>query len=78
LLQPLNAVEDWTTPGRRLCRCTGKTEGERRPDWQRSGVWRQRDLLGNGPHTRTQFPRDGDDDLVGVFPAGAQLPIALA
>src|ERR1043166_9361522 len=41
-------------------------------------LWSQRDLLGNGPHKRTQFPRDGDDHLVRIFPAGAQLPIACA
>src|SRR4030095_4135944 len=41
-------------------------------------LWSQRDLLGNGPHKSTQFPRDGDDHLDRIFPAGAQLPIAFA
>ncbi len=40
------------------------------------GLWRQRDLLGDGPQTRAQFPRHGDDPLGGVCPAGAQRPIA--
>src|SRR5919108_2001230 len=31
------------------------------------GLWGQRYLLGNGPHKRTQFSRDGDDHQVGVF-----------
>ena len=43
-----------------------------------SRLGRQRDLLGNGPHKGTQFPGDGDDDLIGMFPSGAQLPIAFA
>src|SRR5215813_5881309 len=38
----------------------------------------QRDLLGHGPHTRTQFPRDGDNHLVGIFPSGASLSVAFA
>ena len=38
----------------------------------------QRDLLGHGPHKRTQFPRDGDHNLVGMFPSGASLSGALA
>src|SRR5262249_39916814 len=41
-------------------------------------LWRQRDLLGNGPHKRTQFPRDGDHDVVGILPASAQLSVAFA
>src|SRR4030095_11203458 len=41
-------------------------------------LWRQRDLLGNGPHKSTQFPRDGDDHLVGIFSSGAQLSVAFA
>ena len=41
-------------------------------------LWRQQDLLGHGPHTRTQFPRDGDDHLVGIFASGAQLSVAFA
>jgi hypothetical protein len=40
------------------------------------GLWDQRDLLGHGPHTRTQCPRDGDDDVVRVFSAGTPLPRA--
>jgi hypothetical protein len=39
-------------------------------------LWSQRDLLSNGPHKRTQFPRDGDDHLVGIFPSGAELAVA--
>ena len=35
-------------------------------------LWRQRSLLGHGPQKRTQFPRDGDDHLVGMFPSGTQ------
>src|SRR5262249_10678230 len=38
----------------------------------------QRDLLGNGPHKRTQFPRDSDDNLVGIVPSGASLSVAFA
>src|SRR5215471_1929142 len=33
-------------------------------------LWSQRDLLGHGPQKRTQCPRDGDHDWVGVFPSG--------
>jgi len=36
----------------------------------------QRDLLGHGPHKRAQFARNGDDDLVGMFPSGAELSVA--
>ena len=52
-----------TTDGKRS---TGSREGS------------QRNLLGHGPHTRTQFPRDGDDHLGSIFPSGAQLSGALA
>jgi|RhiMethySRZTD1v2_1073278.scaffolds.fasta_scaffold1508766_1 hypothetical protein len=75
-LPPLNAVEDCTTPGLQLFRCPGPTACERIPAFQRSGLGGQRDLLGHGPHKRAQFPGDGDDDSVSVFPAGAQLPLA--
>jgi hypothetical protein len=60
------------------------TDGRSKPSenswWTFHGraLWRQRDLLGNGPHKRTQFPRDGDDHLVGIFPSGAQLSVAFA
>jgi hypothetical protein len=37
-------------------------------------LWRQRALLGHGPPKRTQFARDGNDDLVGMFPSGAEMP----
>jgi len=52
-----------TTDGKRS---TGSREGS------------QRNLLGHGPHTRTQFPSDGDDHLGSIFPSGAQLSGALA
>jgi hypothetical protein len=38
----------------------------------------QRGLLGNGPHKSTQFPRDGDNHLVGIFPSSASLSVAFA
>jgi hypothetical protein len=38
----------------------------------------QRDLLGHGPQKRTQFPRDGANHLVGIFPSGASLSGAFA
>jgi hypothetical protein len=41
-------------------------------------LWSQRDRLGNSPHKCTQFPRDSDDHLVGIFPSGASLSVALA
>ncbi len=41
-------------------------------------LWSQWDLLGHSPHQRTQFPRDGDDNLVGMFPSGAQRSVAFA
>src|SRR5438093_4636258 len=39
---------------------------------------RQRDLLGHGPQKRPQFPRAGANDLVGLFPSGASLAVAVA
>jgi len=39
---------------------------------------RQRALLGHGRHTRTQCPRDGDNDRVGLLPAGAARSGAVA
>src|SRR5919197_4040423 len=60
------------------------TDGRSKPSENRCWTfhgrarWRQRDLLGNGPHKRTQFSRDGDDHLVGIFPSGAQLSVAFA
>src|ERR1044071_2633287 len=35
--------------------------------------WRQRYLLGNGPHKRTACPRDGHAHLGGMLSCGAQL-----
>ena len=35
-------------------------------------------LLGNGPHEGTQFPGNGDHDLMGMFACGHQLAIPCA
>src|ERR671931_2625132 len=74
--QPPNAVEGCTKPGLRLFRCTVITSCNGCWAFNGLGLWGQRDLLGNSPHKSTQFPGDGDNHLVGVFPAGDQLPIA--
>ena len=42
------------------------------------GLGSQGYLPGNSPYKRTQFPCDGDNHLVGVFPAADQPPIAFA
>jgi hypothetical protein len=73
----LHAVEGDTTPGLRLFRCTLETFcvvgalTSRLVDLQG-----HRHLFGNGPHEAYQFAGDGDDDLVRVFPACQQFPIA--
>ena len=41
-------------------------------------LWRPCSLLGHGPQTRPQFPRDGNDHLVGIVPSGAQRSGAFA
>ena len=35
-------------------------------------------MLGNGPHKGTQFPGDGDHDLMGLFPFGYELALPFA
>src|SRR4029453_2727813 len=35
-------------------------------------------LLGNGPHKGTQFPGNGDHDLIGIFAFGHQVAIPFA
>jgi hypothetical protein len=78
LWQPLNAIEGCTHPGPRLFRCTGTRLCKGCWAFHRLGLGCQRDLLGHSPHKRTQCPGDGAHHLVGVFPAGAQVPIAFA
>ena len=72
---PLNAAEGYTKPGLRLFRYTlviCYLIALRCVPLRSHG-----DLPGNGPHEADQFPGNGDDDLVHVFPAGEQLAIPL-
>ena len=39
--------------------------------------WGHGELLGHGPHAPHQFTGDGDDHVVGMFPAGHQASVAL-
>jgi hypothetical protein len=77
-LPPLNASEGCTKPGPRLFQGTGPTSCNGFGAFNGLGLWSGWDLRGHGPHKRTQCPGDGANHLVGVFPAGAQLPIAFA
>jgi len=78
LCPPLHAIEGCTKPGPRLFRWTGTTLCNGFWAFNRLGLGYQRDLLGHSPHKSTQLPGDSDYHLVGIFPAGAQLPIAFA
>src|SRR5262249_6825640 len=67
-------------PNRGRASADGRAQPRENDCWAFKGLalWRQRYLLGNGPHKRTEFPRDGNDHLVGIFPSGAQLSVAFA
>jgi hypothetical protein len=64
----------------------GRASAAGRSTPRENGCWavngrargRQRSLLGTGPHTRTECPREGDDDLVGICSSGAQRSVACA
>jgi hypothetical protein len=77
-LPPLNAVEGYTTPGPRLCRWTSNPEGKRLRGLPWSRPMASALPPGHGPHQRTQCPRDGANDWVGLCPSGAALSVAFA
>ena len=87
LLQPLNAIEGYPTPGLRLCRWTVENLWTSRCMNYASTVSLtkcgrnlgcHRHCLGNGPHEGHHFPRDGHYDLIGGFASGREVSVPLA
>ena len=67
-------------PNRGRASADGRSQPRENGCWACKGLalWRQRDLLDHGPQKRPEFPRDGNDHLVGIFPSGAQRSVAFA
>ena len=79
LYKPLNAVEDCTTPGLRLCRCTEETfYVECCINIRLLTLRCYRNLVGKGPHEPNQLPGNSHHDLVGMFAACDESSIAFA
>jgi hypothetical protein len=78
-LQPLNAVEDGTTPGLRLFACTLETRcAVRSLALGRLAFWGDGALFGNGPQAPHELPRHRHHPLGGVFPPRHQAAGAFA
>jgi hypothetical protein len=79
LYEPLNAVEGYTPPGPRLCRCTEEPCKVTRCSNIRLLTLRcDRNLFGNGPQEPNQLSGNGHHDLVGMFAAGDESSLAFA
>jgi hypothetical protein len=75
LYQPLHAVEGYTTPGLRLCRCP---LGNLRRSWWHlpslSGLRYDGDLSGKSPHASRQLTGHGHGHNIGVFASCHEAP----
>jgi hypothetical protein len=75
LSQPLNAVEGYTKPGLRLCRCTG---GNLLSAWlplpYLSGLRYYGDLSGNSPQESSQLTGHGHGHKIGVCASCHEAP----
>ena len=77
-MRPHNTTEGDTTPGLRLFPRDVRTLESFGCNQQPSLCLRShRHLLSNGPHEGTQFPGNGDHDLMGIFAVGHQVAIPL-
>ena len=78
LSQPLNAVEGYTTPGLRLCRCT---LGNLLSSWLHlpylSDLRYYGDLSGNSPYESSQLTGNGHGHNIGVFASCHEAPVTV-